>query len=207
MKRTIFMIICLLLLSTGLAAKDSEQIWNFDGDKEGTLPSGFINEAGGWKIVADPTAPSPPQVLAQLAKSSGATLNLTLVTGRNYRNVDVSVKMKAVAGAEDQGGGLVWRARDANNYYIVRYNPLEDNVRVYKVEQGKRSQLKSADIKHSEGWHTLRVIMEGDRIQCFYDDRKILEVKDSTFPESGQIGLWTKADARSHFDDLKVIGR
>lgn len=201
------MIICLLLLSTGLAAKDSEQIWNFDGDKEGTLPSGFINEAGGWKIVADPTAPSPPQVLAQLAKSSGATLNLTLVTGRNYRNVDVSVKMKAVAGAEDQGGGLVWRARDANNYYIVRYNPLEDNVRVYKVEQGKRSQLKSADIKHSEGWHTLRVIMEGDRIQCFYDDRKILEVKDSTFPESGQIGLWTKADARSHFDDLKVIGR
>ncbi len=95
----------------------------------------------------------------------------------------------------------------AKNYYVARYNPLEDNYRLYKVEKGRRSQIQSADIKHSDGWHTLRVTMENDRIQCFYDGKKVLEAKDSTFQEPGKIGLWTKADARSHFDDLKVIGK
>jgi hypothetical protein len=99
------------------------------------------------KIVADPNAPSRPSVLAQLAINSGSTFNLILVSGRNNKNVDISVKMKAVAGKEDQGGGLVWRAKDSNNYYVARYNPLEDNYRVYKVEQGRRIQLQSADIK------------------------------------------------------------
>jgi hypothetical protein len=121
--------------------------------------------------------------------------------------LEVSVKMKALAGKEDQGGGLVWRVKDANNYYVVRHNPLEDNYRLYKVEQGKRSELQRADVKSNGGWHTLRVTMEGDRIQCFYDGQKYLEVKDSTFPGPGEIGLWTKAEARSHFDDLKVIGK
>jgi len=131
---------------------------------------------------------------------------LILACGTNSKNVDISVKMKAVAGKEDQGGGLVWRAMDSNNYYVARYNPLEDNYRVYRVEQGRRIQLQNADIKHSEGWHTLRVRMEGDHIQCYYDGGKYLDVKDSTFQVSGKIGLWTKADAQSHFDDLTMSG-
>ena len=90
---------------------------------------------------------------------------------------------------------------------MARYNPLEDNYRLYKVEKGRRSELQSADIKHSEGWHTLRVTMEGDHIQCFYDGKKVLEAKDLTFQEPGQIGLWTKADAQSLFDDLKAKGK
>jgi hypothetical protein len=146
-------------------------------------------------------------VLAQLAKNSSSTFNITLVSGMNYKNMDISVKMKAIAGLEDQGGGLVWRAKDTNNYYVVRHNPLESNYRLYKVEQGKRSQLQSADIKSNGGWHTLRVTMEEDRIRCFYDGKKVLDFKDSTFPGPGQIGLWTKADAQSHFDDLKVSGK
>ena len=113
MKRTIFIIISLLFLSTGLAAQISEKIWNFDGDKTGQVPAGFTNERGDWKIVADPTAPSQPNVLAQSAKNSGSTFNLIVVKEKNYKNVDISVKMKAIAGREDQGGGLVWRARDA----------------------------------------------------------------------------------------------
>jgi hypothetical protein len=204
---TILVTFTILALSSGLNAQNLETLWNFDGGKTGDLPSGFTNERGEWKVVAEPTAPSKPNVLAQLAKNSGSTFNVTLVNGANYQNVDVSVKMKAIAGREDQGGGLIWRAKDAKNYYVARYNPLEDNYRLYKVEQGRRSQLQSADIKYSEGWHTLRVTMENDRIQCFYDGKKYLDAKDSTFQEPGKIGLWTKADAQSHFDDLKVIGK
>jgi hypothetical protein len=193
-----------LLLTNGLAAQTLEKAWNFDIDTPGSIPEGFTVVLGEWKIVADPDAPSKPGVLAQLAKNSGSAFNLILVNESNNKNVDISVKMKAVAGKEDQGGGLVWRARDSNNYYVARYNPLEDNYRVYKVEKGRRIQLQSADIKHTEGWHTLRVIMDGDHIQCYYDGGKYLDVKDSTFQVSGKIGLWTKADAQSHFDDLTM---
>jgi hypothetical protein len=207
MKKAIFIVTTVLFLSTGLTAQNLEKIWNFDKDKAGMLSSGFTNEKGEWKIVADSTAPSKPNALAQLAKNSGSTFNLTLISGANYKNVDISVMMKAMAGQEDQGGGLVWRAKDAKNYYVARYNPLEDNYRLYKVDKGKRLELQSADIKHSEGWHTLRVIMEGNLIQCFYDGKKVLEARDSTFQEPGKIGLWTKADAQSYFDDLKVGGK
>jgi hypothetical protein len=195
-----------LLCSAALAAQTSEKAWNFDADTPGGIPEGFTVVLGDWKIVADADTPSRPGVLAQLAKHSGSTFNLILANGTNSKNVNISVKMKAVAGKEDQGGGLVWRAMDSNNYYVARYNPLEDNYRVYKVEQGRRIQLQNADIKHSEGWHTLRVRMEGDHIQCYYDGGKYLDVKDTTFQAAGKIGLWTKADAQSHFDDLTMSG-
>ncbi len=120
--------------------------------------------------------------------------------------MDISVQMKTVAGKTDQGGGLVWRAKDKINYYVARYNPLEDNYRVYKVVNGKRKELQSANIKHSDGRHTLRVTMKGDRVECFYDGKKYLDVKDGTLANSGKIGLWTKADAQTYFDDLTVKG-
>jgi len=200
------LLLVVLLFSAELTIEASGKSWNFDADKTGSIPEGFTVVLGNWKIVVDPDAPSRPNVLAQMASNSGSTFNLILFSGTNNKNLDISVKMKAVAGKEDQGGGLVWRAMDSNNYYVVRYNPLEDNYRVYKVEQGRRIQLQNADIKHSEGWHTLRVRMEGDNIQCYYDGGKYLEVKDSTFQVSGKIGLWTKADAQSHFDDLTMSG-
>ena len=196
-----------VLLATGLAAQNPEKMWNFDSDKTGSIPQGFTNEVGEWRVVADPIAPSKPNVLAQLAKNSGSTFNLILINDTNYKDVDISVKMKAATGNEDQGGGLVWRARDAKNYYVARYNPLEDNYRVYKVHKGRRIQLRSADIKNSEGWHVLRVTMEEDRIQCYYDGQKYLDVRDSTFQEPGKIGVWTKADAQTNFDDLTARGK
>ncbi len=207
MLRTMVIIIGVVLLASGLIAQNLEKVWNFDTNKPGDIPEGFINEVGEWKVVVDETAPSKPNVLAQLAKSSGSTFNVTLISGTNYKDIDISVKMKAIAGKEDQGGGLVWRAKDAKNYYVARYNPLEDNYRVYKVEKGRRSQLQSADVKHREGWHTLRVIVQGERIQCYYDGKKYLDAKDSVFTEAGRIGLWTKSDAQSHFDDFTVSGK
>ena len=205
MKRTLFIVVSLLFLSTGLAAQSPEKIWNFDGDKTGEIPTGFTNETGDWKIAADPSAPSQPNVLAQLAKNSDSTFNLILVKETNYKNVDVSVKMKAIAGQEDQGGGLIWRARDAKNYYVARYNPLEDNYRLYIVEKGSAFKFKPTSNTATAGI-PCGVTMKNDRIQCFYDGKKVLEAKDSTFQEPGKIGRWTKADAQSHFDDLKIIG-
>lgn len=207
MMRIIIVIIGMVFLATGVVAQNKKKAWNFDTDKSGNIAEGFTNEVGEWKVVADPTAPSKPNVLAQLFKNSGESFNITLVSGTNYKELDISVKMKAIAGKEDQGGGLVWRALDAKSYYVARYNPLEDNYRVYKVEKGRRIMLQSANIKHNGGWHVLRVWMKGDHIQCYYDDRKYLDVKDSTFQEAGKIGLWTKADAQSHFDDLTVTGK
>jgi hypothetical protein len=194
-------------IAVALDATAQTSKWNFDSDKSGVLAKTIMSEFGAWQVTADPTAPSKPNVLAQLAESRGPEFNVALVGGTNFRYVDVSVQMKAVAGRTDQGGGLVWRARDGKNYYIARYNPLENNFRVYKVVNGARTELKSATIVRSDGWHTLRVTMTGDHIECFYDGKKYLDVRDSTFTDAGRIGLWTKADAQTHFDDLTVSGK
>lgn len=192
------------LIFFATAAQAGTLVSNFDAYSVGEIPKDFSNESGEWKVAPDPTAPSRPHVLAQIAKSSGSTFNLTLLQSDDYEDVDISVAMKAVAGSEDRGGGLAWRAKDAKNYCIVRYNPLEDNYRLYKVENGKRKQMESADIKHSDGWHNLRVLMKGDRIECYYDGRKYIETTDATFKGPGKVGLWTKADAQSYFDDFSI---
>jgi hypothetical protein len=117
------------------------------------------------------------------------------------------VRLKAVAGETDRGGGLVWRAKDKNNYYIARYNPLEPNFRVYKVEDGKRTQLDHAEAPGDTEWHTLRITMNGREIFGYLDGKNLLEAEDSTFVDVGKIGLWSKSDARSYFDDLTVSGK
>jgi len=183
------------------ASVDKEkQTWDFEADVPGKIAKGFTSEVGRWEVVAD----GGNHVLAQLAKNDDATFNVTLVDGTRFKNLDLSVRMRAVAGETDRGGGLVWRARDAKNYYIARYNPLEDNFRVYKVQDGKRTQFQSAKIPGDDKWHTLRVTMQGAKIACFLDGKMHLEVEDATFSEAGKIGLWSKADAQSFFDDLAV---
>jgi hypothetical protein len=128
------------------------------------------------------------------------------ISDTNAKNVDISVRMKAVAGQNDQGGGLVWRAKDKDNYYVARNNPLSSgSYNVYKVVDGKRTIFKGVPNKHAEGWHTLRVTMKGDHIECYHDGKKYLEVQDSTLPEAGKIGLWSKSDAHSEFDNLTLI--
>jgi hypothetical protein len=203
MLKRIAVVLGIMFVLSG-AAWAGTRVLNFDADNVGGIPKGFTNESGEWRVVPDSTAPSPSHVLAQLAKNSGSAYNLILYAGESPEDVDVSVSMKAVAGDEDRGGGIVWRARDANNYYIVRFNPLEDNFRLYRVVNGKREQLKSTDIRHADGWHTLRVAMLGNRIECYYDNRKYLDAADDTFKGAGKVGLWTKADAQTYFDDFSV---
>jgi hypothetical protein len=202
---------CLVVVfqfNSDLAAQGSNKGWNFDTDSTDSIAKGFTNEVGNWKVEPDSTAPSKPNILAQLAKSGGSVFNVTLVSDTKYKDLDISVKMKAISGGNDQGGGLIWRAQDARNYYIARYNPLEDNFRVYKVVNGRRStEFQTANISHTDGWHTLRVTMTADHIECYYDGKKYLDVRDSSITEAGRIGLWTKSDAQSHFDDVTVTGK
>ena len=193
--------ILLCLALSGATAPDDRTTWTFEYDKPGAMPTGFKIASGVWKVVEADKG----RVLAQTASSPDDVFNVAFVDGSAAKDVDLSVRLKAVAGKDDRGGGLVWRARDAKNYYIARYNHLEDNYRVYKVVDGKRTMFKNADIPHDDAWHTIRVTMTGDHIECYYDDKKVLEVDDSTFPDSGTIGVWSKADARSWFDDLMLV--
>lgn len=183
------------------AADAAKRTWTFDDAVVGKLPAGFRGEVGDWAVARD----GGEQVLSQSAKSPDEAFNVVLATETRAADVDLTVKLKAIAGNDDQGGGLVWRARDKDNYYVARYNPLEDNFRVYKVEKGKRTMFKNADIKATPGWHTLRVTMRGTHMACYYDGVKRLEADDDTFSEAGMIGLWSKADAQSYFDDLTLM--
>lgn len=194
-----------LVPASALAAGDG--VWSFESDSIGAVPEGWVAGKGKWKVTEDLAAPDKGHVLAQLARNASSAFNVILASETNYRDVDISVKMKSLTGTIDQGGGVVWRATDQNNYYIARYNPLEDNFRVYKVVNGHRRKLRSARIKHRSGWHTLRVKMQGAHVECFFDGKKYLDVRDETFPQGGRVGVWTKADAVTYFDDLKVSER
>jgi hypothetical protein len=195
-----------LLASGALAAGRS---WSFDNDAVGKMAAGWSSASGAWSVVVDPTAPGRHNALAQVSSShSGSYFNVAVADAPSLKDVTLSVRSRAVAGREDEGGGLVWRYRDLKNYYVARQNNLEDNYRVYKVVDGHRIQIGSADVPARTGtWHELRVTMVGNRIQCFFDGRAYLDVQDDTFKEAGKVGLWTKADAQTHFAEFRVEGR
>lgn len=188
-----------------VAAKDTTI--DFENGVINKLPNGFIQAATGklqklnWKIVND----SGNKVVAQLAKNEGDYYNLFMLDKLKYQDFTLTVKLKAVAGEEDQGGGLVWRYIDNNNYYIARCNPLEHNFRFYRVVSGNRKQLISVECDIKTGiWFTMTIEMKGNRIFCSLNGRKLIETTDDTFKSPGNIGLWTKADAVSYFDDLNI---
>lgn len=198
--RHVLSLLAIGIAGLALAAETARRVWDFEADAPGKIAQGFTNEVGQWEVATD----GENHVLYQKARNEDATFNVAFVEGTSYKDLDLSVKLRAVAGEVDQGGGVVWRAKDKKNYYICRYNPLEDNFRVYKVQDGKRTQFASAKIPGDVKWHALRVTMAGNAITCYLDGKKHLEAEDSTFPEAGKIGLWSKADAQSYFDDLTV---
>ena len=139
-------------------------------------------------------------------ENHNGTFNLAIADNRRFKDIDLTVKVKAVTGEEDQGGGPMWRCKDEDNYYVCRFNPLEGNFRVYYVKNGRRKQLDSASVRTDPGeWYTVGVRMERNRIACYLDGRKYLEVQDDTFTSDGMIGLWTKADAVTYFDNLQLF--
>jgi hypothetical protein len=161
-----------------------------------------------WKVVADHTGPSRTGLaLEQTAASPNAVFNLCVAEDTNYKDVEISVHFKAMKGQKDQGGGIVWRYQDENNYYVARMNPLEDNYRVYKVVDGKRIQMETSkdDVKVPQGeWYKLTIRHVGDKIECSLDGKKMLEATDNTIAKAGKVGLWTKADAQTRFDNFIV---
>jgi hypothetical protein len=208
--------VVVLTAAQSAVAQEKARTIHFSKDDLGKVPAGWKVDKTGtaegsvWKVEADDTAPSGKgYVLAQTAEGPRPLFNLCVLEDGRYRDLELSVRFKALKGKIDQGGGVVWRYQDANNYYIARYNPLEGNYRVYKVEGGKRTQLDSAeDLKVGAGeWHTLTVRQSGNRIECLLDGKPHLEVTDATFPEAGRVGLWTKADAQTVFDELTVTAK
>ncbi len=198
------MVLTLVMLAIGWARAGDlkKRAWDFEADEPGRIGRGFTGAVGRWEVERD----GENRVMAQKASNPDRTFNVVLVAGEEFRDLDIRVRLKAVAGEMDRGGGLVWRARDRNNYYVARYNPLEDNLRVYKVENGRRTQLDHAEVPGDGRWHTLRITMKGREILGYFDDKKLLVAEDTTFSDAGRIGLWSKADARSYFDDLTVSG-
>jgi hypothetical protein len=199
-----FAAVCAAQEEKPAVAAGQANVRNFDQDQPGQPPKGFTVVEGTWRVYADEDAPSKPNTLGQDAASDKPTYNLVLADEPRPKDLDLTVRMKSLSGDVDQGGGLVWRAKDAKNYYVCRFNPLEKNYRVYRVVDGKRTQLLSADLEAAAGWHLLRTTMKGDQIRCYMDDKELLTIQDATFPNAGKVGLWTKADAKTRFDDLSV---
>ena len=200
MSRCTFLIV-LLAVSTATAGGFG---FDFDDTKAGPAPSGLTVATGAWQVRVDDTAPSAPNMLVQAAQNEGSDFNIIVVDEVEFTDLKISVRFKSLSGIEDQGGGPVWRYLDVNNYYIARYNPLEDNFRLYRVVDGRRKMLKSMTIAATPGWHEIGISMTGNHIECSYDGKPALETEDDTFTVAGRVGLWTKADAVTAFDDLEV---
>src|SRR6266404_4220486 len=199
-----------MTMETGLAMAETV---NFDDMKPGAAPAGWSATQTGsgtakWAIEKDESAPSKPNVLKQ---SGQATFPVCFKNDTNIKDGFVEVKFKPVAGKEDQAGGVIWRVRDANNYYIARANALEGNVVLYKTVNGKRSSLDIVGRKGGYGvkegvvsgqWHTLRVEFAGNKFSLLFDGKKLFDVEDTTFTEAGKVGVWTKADSVTLFDNF-----
>lgn len=204
-----FLFVTALTTSTAF----SESV-NFDEAQPGQIPANWIGTQTGkgqpnWTVERDETAPSKPNVLKQ---SGEAAYPVTLKNDTALKDGFVEVKFKAISGKADQAAGLIWRARDADNYYICRANALEDNVVLYKTENGKRKPLDIVGRKGGYGvkepvpsgqWHTLRVEFAGNQFKVIFNGKHLFDVKDDSFREAGQVGLWTKADSVTVFDDFR----
>lgn len=203
-------------VAAGTAAQDAaaDRAWSFDDTAPGGLPAGWKIEqtnprgqGAEWSVEQNAMAPSGDQVLAltDTRGASGSTYNLAWTDEVSFQNGRIEAKVKAGTGREDQGGGPIWRVQDRDNYYIARWNPLEDNFRLYYVKDGRRQQLESADVDLSaDQWHTITIEHRGNRITASLNGERMFETTDDTFPQAGGVGVWTKADAATMFDDLSV---
>ena len=178
---------------------------NFDDLKTGAPPPGWTATKTGkgaakWAVVADDSAPSKPNVLKQ---SGEATYPVCIKDDARLKDGFVEVKFKPISGKEDQAGGVIWRCKDADNYYIARANALEDNVTIYHMIKGRRTEKKRTEMKvSSNDWHTLRVDFQGSHFTVTFDGKKAIEWDDETFKDAGKVGVWTKADSVTLFDDF-----
>jgi len=197
---------------------------DFERDTAGSRPSGFtfghtaqVGQPGEWVVQSDPQWPDRGKFLAQTgADPTALRFPVAVVDGLSAKDVELRVLFYPVSGTVDQAAGLVWRYKDENNYYIVRTNARENNVVLYKVENGKRTDLPRKGVGRTYGeraqvpakqWSELRVVVRGSLFEVYYGGRKLFEVEDTTFPGAGRVGLWTKADSITYFDNLVITTR
>jgi hypothetical protein len=198
------------LAATLVAAVSSADTVNFDHLKTGAAPPGWTATQTGsgsakWSVEKDDSAPSQPNVLKQ---SGEATFPVCIKNDASLQDGFVEVKFKPIAGKEDQAGGVIWRVQDSNNYYIARANALEDNVTIYHTINGKRVGFNNINAKVTSGvWHTLRVDFEGNKFTVSFDGKKVIEANDESFKEAGKVGVWTKADSVTLFDNFTYGAR
>jgi hypothetical protein len=185
----------------------------FDADAIGSSPAGWTATKTGtgapkWTVEDDASAPAKARVVKQ---SGRATYPLLLKDGTAAKDGAVEVQFKAISGTEDRAAGIVWRAKDANNYYVVRANALEDNVVLYRTVNGQRSSLDIVGRQGGYGvnmpvpanrWHTLRIEFVGRRFTVTFNDQRLFDVEDATFADGGMVGLWTKADSVTAFTNF-----
>jgi hypothetical protein len=214
---TVRVIVILVLAGAGFMTVGCQEAGglecSFDKAKLGSVPNGWkvaetasAGKPAKWAVIEGGSGIGNPQAIAITENTNTRhTYNLLISDGPILKDLEVEMMVKAMTGKEDQGGGPIWRAKDADNYYIARWNPLEDNFRVYFVKGGKRTQLASADIKADpKKWHEIEIKHIGNHIIAEFDKKKVLELDDDTFPDSGKVGLWTKADAATAFDDFEA---
>jgi hypothetical protein len=215
--------VALSALAIGLVAPAAAtRTVSFDDQKPGEPPRGFScvltgkGRPGVWTIVTDGTAPTPPGVVAQTDEdATGYRFPVCVLDSVSAADLDLSVHFRPVKGATDQAAGIVWRFRDSDNYYLLRANALENNLVLYKVQAGKRSDLKpkgagmfaygrKAKVP-SGAWGTLRVVANGPLFEAYLNGEKLFEVEDRTFAGAGKVGVWTKSDSVTYFDDFRVV--
>ena len=199
-------LICLVGLLTIGGVAMAETI-NFQDTKVGELPVGWVagSTGGGapkWSIEADPSSQNKTKVLKQ---SGQGRYPWCVKKDVSLKDGYVEVRFKPVAGSEDRAGGLIWRWQDGDNYYIARANALEDNVTIYHTVKGKRQAFKNVDIiVASNQWHTLRVDFFGNKFKVSFDGKTAIEATDDSFKEAGAVGVWTKADSVTLFNDFTL---
>ena len=193
-----------------LLAGGADEIVKFDKADAGKPPSGWTATQTGsgkaqWAVVQDDSAPSKPYVLKQ---SGQAAYPVCIKDDTSLKDGFVEVKFKPVSGREDQAGGVLWRAKDANNYYVARANALEDNVAIYHTINGRRTEKKRVNMKVAANqWHTLRVEFQANHFVVRLDGKDALAWDDDTFKDAGKVGVWTKADSVTLFDDFSYSGK
>jgi len=212
------MFVALCVLAVAVVVFGATRKVDFSDSTVGQAPKGFefghtakAGAPGKWIVQSE----GGNKFLVQVdADNTRARFPVAVVSDISAADVDLSVRFKPVSGRVDQAAGLVWRFQNEDNYYIVRANALEDNVVLYKVEGGKRTDLplkgegrtygKKSDVPAGQ-WSTLRVVANGRLFEVYLNGAKLYDVEDATFSKPGKVGAWTKADSVTQFDDLTVV--
>src|SRR5262249_26123482 len=207
-----------IMAATMAATLVGAQKVSFDDMKTGAPPPGWTATQTGsgtakWTIEKDQSGQRKPNVLKQ---SGQATFPFCFKNDTNIKDGFVEVKFKPVSGKEDQAGGVIWRVQDANNFFVFRANANENNAVLYKTVNGKRTPLDIVGRKGGYGvketvasgqWHTLRVEFAGNHFKAYYDGKHLFDVEDNTFTDAGKVGVWTKADSVTLFDDFTYASK